>query len=232
MDLLKAVCDRTSLDDLAFRYEPRGSEDDGPAFGVTMTRSEGRGRLSVEFTGTSQEPNRLLLVHTFPQSLQHVNELYDDITAAVLVTLGEPQLALAEVRLRSQCDTKPRLAADYLRRSVLALDENWYEAFGDGVQFCGTRLEAPASFPVERDPFSNPGRQLSIEVLREDPRALYGELVMQWPQFPLVTRGEIELDFARAREIASRPSEYIEHAHSFLQRVLASLPPTPEEGSQ
>ena len=90
---------------------------------------------------------------------------------AVFGVLGEGwQRVLAEARIRGQLHSKGDSAVSYLGRSVLPV-VGGSENTGD-VSFLAFKYETVASdFPAE-DLLANPKREVSVEVLRSDPRCI------------------------------------------------------------
>jgi hypothetical protein len=184
-----------------------------------MQRKEGRGGfvLKIDHPGQGQ-PIRLFLQFIWPPSEVHVDERFDDACDAVLNggLEGKWQRVIAEVRLRAQCDLQAGGSIPFLSRELGTFSKVTENTLGKPISFLTASLHvAPASQP--NDPIEAPARELTVEVLREDAKSLYLELVSRWTQVPIMTV-PIELD--RIRPITAKPSEYIEDARTALRNWI------------
>jgi len=163
-------------------------------------------------------PVRLLIEHTYPQSFDSACQDLDLVTDACFDALGgQFQRVLAEVRLRGQTEASDANAVSFMTERVLRMARSVgnLEAPPD---FASVTLETPARDPAEGDALRGPRREMRVEVLRNDPRSLYIELVSQWPQIAAVPAadGSVEIDPARVRSFEEKPSEYVRNAREFL----------------
>lgn len=219
------VCDKLSVDDFIFRYstvEP-GVKQSSRGFSIVIERPEGRGsfRIVVDHQGAGNPiPIRLLMEYQWPPSAIEVDERFDIASETVFDSLeGEWQRVMAEARIRGQCGVQEGSALKYLTRELLNLSGARAEALGAPVTFASVALHAsPAASTA--DSLDHPARELTVEVLREDPSALYLEFMSRWTQVP-VGAPAIQLDSIRT--IDKKPSEYIEHARSSLNTWLSTF---------
>jgi hypothetical protein len=86
--------------------------------------------------------------------------------------------------------------------------------------FGSIKLVVGASTPVTNT-LDGARRDLTVEVLREDPRELYVEYLTQWPQVAIA--GGPPADASALRPIDRKPGEYVESAHVCLQERLGAL---------
>lgn len=137
---------------------------------------------------------------------------------------GEWQRVLAEVRLRAQCDTRKHDGLGFMQKKFLASAGGWLTGLGDNLSFCGVRLEVAAKPPTGTDHLEGPKRQLNVELLREDSRGLYLELMCRWPQIsPMpAARGQL-VSVDSIRKFAAQPSQYVDHAYTYLTDNVESL---------
>jgi hypothetical protein len=141
------------------------------------------------------------------------------ISKAVFSALdGDWQRVIAEVRIRAQCTCASNDGLDYITTQVLGPNVDWPKLFRSNLSHSSVRLEVEAQYP--KSALDTPKRELTLEVLRGDPRSLYVELMSQWPQFPM----NAPMDPARVREFKSEPSKYIDDADSFLRNAMTLLP--------
>lgn len=213
------VCDELKLEDIAFKYTPVSESDPtqkslSKGFSVVLERSEGRGgfRATIEGRG-AQAPMKLLMEMRWPPSPAHVRDYFDMTSETVFATIeGKLQKVMAEVRLRVECAARGGEALRFIQEHLIRLTGKRADVLGDAIAFASVGLEvAPAE--ATRDSLAHPRRQIKVEVLREDPRSLYLELMSQWTQLPV---GKGEVDLGSVRPIDRKPSEYLSEAETFL----------------
>ncbi len=221
-----AVCESLHLDDLAFKFSTpeSGAGLSSKGFAITFERKEGRGAFSalIENSGI-QQPIRLLIRYDWPPSSAHVAERCNMTAEAVFNTLGgNLQKVLAETRIRAQCDVKEHSGLRYIRDNILRLSPNWVDSLGEPLTFASVKFNVAAS-NRSGAPLENPARELTIEVLQEDPRCLYLELMSQWPQIAPPASPGGGFDTTSIRPITESPSVYIEEAYEFLRQRITEL---------
>ncbi len=161
------------------------------------------------------------MAYDFPPTPQHVNELFDPTAESVFEQMGGDRAFLsAEARVRAQCGTRGDDALGFIKRDLLRLPDQWVEGLGKPLTMASIRFEIDAGPPMD-DPLSNPRRELQIEVLKEDPRCLYLELVSQWPIVSLSAGGAGVT--ASARQLNAPPSEFVDEAQAFLEGRVDGL---------
>lgn len=220
------VCEQLRIDDFTFQYES-AKESDSPqsqGFKIQLQRKEGRGSFGVTVDNPSiQRPIRLLVQYNWPPSLEHVHERCDLACGAVFDALkGNWQKVLAEVRLRAHCGDRDRNALSFLRQQFLRVPEPWIDSLGQPLAFITCRFHTASGGPIE-EPLDSPTRELSVEVLREDPSCLYFELVTQWSQVPSPSVLRQGVAPASLRQFTPQPSEYVKSEHEFLWERLRGL---------
>ena len=127
------------------------------------------------------------------------------------------QRVLAETRIRGQTEAKGDSAASFLRTDVLHLSDGEVASLGAPLSYLSLKYETEAAGFTEEDPLAHPKREVSIEVLREDLRCLYVEVMSQWPQLAVSGQGTIEIDARRIRTLASAPSDYLKDSMEYVQ---------------
>lgn len=215
-----AVCAKLALDDIAFQYSTKSPEakPDSKGFLIRLERKEGRGGFHAEIgSAGGEQPMRLLMTYEWPPSTEHLTETFDMTSSAVFSTLeGNCQRVMAEVRIKAQCEVQHESGLQFMRKRVLRLATEQINGLGNSLEFASLKLEVAPSATPETS-LSGPKRELSIELLREDPKGIYIEFMSQWAQFP-PTRGSAPLfDVSRARSIDQNPSDYVEEAYTFLR---------------
>lgn len=224
--LYDRICDALRLDDFAFKYTTQ-THDQSPqskGFSIQLERKEGRGAFGVTIDNENvQRPIRLLLLYTWPPTLEHVRDQFDLVAENVFDVLeGDWQKVHAEVRLRAQCGVRDGGALGFLRQEMVKLPSDWIDSLGKALRFMSLRFDTASAPPVESS-LDAPGRQLSVEPLREDPNSLYFELVCTWKQIPDVGVSPGTVDIDSLRPIDAKPSEYVSSAHEFLDDRLRRL---------
>jgi len=215
------ICDRLGYDDISFQYSTPSPDTKPSSKGFLMRfeRREGRGTFQalVDYEGASK-PMRLLMSQDWPPAVEHTKELFDLTAAAVFeVFEGNCQRVHAEVRLKAQCDVSEADGLSFLKERILKLPPEQLQELGGALVFASVRFEVAGSASPQ-DALEGPKRDLTIEVLREDPRGIYLELVSQWFQLPGSMQPEAGIDITRIRPIGQEPSAYIEEAHTFLTK--------------
>ncbi len=222
----EAVCNALGVDDLTYQYaasqEPDSSGLTAAApssgFSVQMQRRIGRGALGIRIDSQGHtQPLRLVVEYTWPPSLEHVYEEFDMAANAAFGALsGTWQKVLAETRIRGQVEAVGASALNFLLDRALRLESERVEALEAKPSFVSLTLETPAGDPSADNPLRQPKREFKIELLREDARSIYVELMSQWPQLAPTSDGTLELDTRRIRSFDHAPSEYLRNSVDFL----------------
>lgn len=224
MEIHSAVCEALGADDLSFKYTPgaKGPDDETP-FAIQLGRDQGPEKLAVEINGSVQNtPLRVFFGYEWPRSSELAFQDFDLVCEAVFTVLGDGwQRVLAEARVRGQLHAKGDSAVSYLSRSVLPV-VGGSENVGD-PSFVAFKYETVASdFGVE-DPMANPKRDVSVEVLRSDPRCIYVEVMSQWPQVAAADGTTVQIDPDKIRTFESPPSEYLTDTMHYVESVVLPL---------
>ena len=232
MAIHSAICEALGVEDLSFQYSAEeGQPGGGRAFSITMARQQGRGefKMTVDNAG-SQAPVRLLIEHTWPPSREHVLEDLDLAFDAVFEAIGEGWgRVLAETRVRGQTEAGGDSAVSFLSGDILHMSRGELDRLETPLSHLAIKYETEAAASTEADPLAHPKREVSIEVLREDPRCLYLEVMSQWTQVPInvpinpVQGATIEIDARRIRTFESLPSTYVKNTEDYLQTVVLPL---------
>jgi hypothetical protein len=165
---------------------------------------------------------RLLISYDWPPALESVTDLFDLASAALFESLkGDWQRVVAEVRLRAQCEDRDKNGLQFFRTRVLGVSPDKLAQLGAPLVFGSVRLEVGSTVSAE-DSLHGPKRDVLIEVLREDPRSLYLEVVSQWSQLPVSPLPGAAIDLTRIRPIDKEPRDYVRETYEFLrQNVMA-----------
>ena len=221
--LHSAVCDRLKMDDIGFRYRPseQQARPTSRGFSIELDRKEGRGGFTMVVDNhDTQQPIRCLMEWAWPPTPQHVTEYFDQTGEALFDALqGDWQRVMAEVRWKAQCDVRASDATQYISEHLLKLTPETLAKLGDRLSFTSLEFHSASAKPTS-DPMERPHRQVRIEVLREDPRCVYIELMSQWTQVPLAAKG---IDLSTIRPIEGKPSAYVDVTQKFLEEWVAGL---------
>ena len=171
------------------------------------------------FASIAQDADR----NTPGKSLQLVLEDFDAAFDAVFVALGTGwQRVLAEARVRGQVDVAAASALCFLGDELLQLTSG-DDAIGGRLSFMGFKYETVSADFTELDQLANPKRDVTVEVLRQDPRCLYLEVMSQWPQLAESLDGTMEISPGKVRGFHSAPSEYLRNTMDYLETVVLPL---------
>lgn len=224
MNIHSAVCEALGTDDLAFQFrtgEPQLGFEGG--FSIALNRQDGRENLAVEISGSAPHaPIRLLFRYDWPASNQLVFEDFDLAFDAALASMGEGwQRVLAEARLQGQVDVAVGSAASFLSHDIIPALQR--VSGSRDLPFLGFRYESAAADFSASDQLANPKRDVTVEVLREDPRCLYVEVMSQWPQLAVSSGGTVEIGPGRIRAFRSAPSEYLKDTIAYVEAHVLPL---------
>lgn len=218
------ICDEFKLDDFAFKYTraQQGIKDASRGFGIVVERAEGSGkfRIVLDHAGGTH-PIRLLLEYQWPVSAEiDAKERFDMASKAVFDALeGDCRRVLAEARIRAQCGAAGGGAREFITDHLLRLSGDRSSVLGSPLTFASVSLHAAPPDPTN-DPLADPMRELTIEVLRDEPKSLYLEFAARWGQAPAGAR---HIDAAMLRPIDETPSAYLDAAHENLRNAITSL---------
>jgi len=230
-----AVCEALGVDDLTYKYAATASPDVPPpaaeksrGFSLQIERRIGRGTFTVTIDNASiQLPIRLLIEYVWPASVEQVTQDFDLVTEATFRALeGTWPRVLAETRIRGQLEAAGGSALNFLSQRVLHLGTDRLSRLEALPQFVSISFETPAGHPTEDDPLHQPKREVQLQVLREDPRSVYIELMSQWPQLALDGQGDmtrVEIDARRIRQLNSEPSKYLDNSIEYLSERVFPL---------
>lgn len=216
MNIHASVCDALGVDDISFKYTP--GDDANKNFAIHLGREQGREKLTLEINGpVGDTPLRLFFGAEWPRSAQAAFEDFDLASEAVFGLLGDGwQRVLAEARVRGQAHAKGDSAVSFLSRGVLGLP-------GEGMSFAAFKYETEAAEATPEDPLANPKRDVSVEVLREDPRCVYVEVMSQWPQIATPSGQAVALDPEKVRPFDSPPSDYLRDTVEYTESAVFPL---------
>ena len=220
-----AVCDVLGADDIAFQFQAsEHTPGGGKGFSIHLQRQEDRENMVVEIGSSAQNaPIRLLFRYDWPASNQLVFDDFDLASEAVLSSLGEGwQRVLAEARVQGQIDVATASAVSFLSSGLFRFPSR-ADGAQDDLSFLGFKYETSPGDFAEEDQLANPKRDVSVEVLREDPRCLYLEVMSQWPQLSVSPDGTVELSPGRIRAFRSPPSEYLRDTINYVDAVVLPL---------
>lgn len=229
------VCDHLKHDDFVFRYSISGAPEkpQSRGFSISFERKEGRGSFTTTIDlRTVNTPIRLLLSYDWPPSFEHVTEAFDMTASAVFDSLeGTWTKVRAEARLRAQCNTRQGDGLAFIKETLLASDTRWLSDLeASPLSACTVKFELPATPPQPDNYLAGPKRELTIEVLREDPRQVYLELMSQWSQISAVAQAQGQaVDLRTIRQITSPPAEYLRETYDYLQERVNSFAATKGE---
>ena len=238
MAIHDAICGALGVDDITFRYstvpgeggqETAGSDRASRVFSIQMERQIGRGKLKVLLDCQSQQaPIRFLMQYIWPRSGgEYAYEEFDLISDATFDSLGSLgpglQRVMAEGRVRGHMATEGNSAVTFLVEQTLHLNRERIDSLEAPPDFVVVGFNTPAGDPSPEDPLRQPKREVRIEVLREDSRSLYIELMSQWPQVTTAPNGTATLDTQRLRAFSNPPSDYLRNCHEYLANTIFPL---------
>lgn len=223
-----AVCERLGDDDFSFQYKPPSAPEQ--EFSVSMSRERERQTFNISISGAAQgAPTRILFEFLWPAAAQIAIEDINHAAEAVFAQLDEGcARVLAEARIRGRADATGGSAVEFLTKQILRFSDDEIETLGSRPSFAGIKYETDAGEATEEDPLANPKRVVNVEVLREDSRCLYIEVMSQWPQLPGMSTtgqgvGTIKIDSSKIRTFSSQPSEYVQNAIRYTDDIVLPL---------
>ena len=228
MEIHARVCDALGVDDIDFKYrrQPVGTPVQGQRpFSIELDHQKGPDQLNINISGSAQggEPLRLVFRYDWPASIQLVLDDFDLACSAVFSALGSGlQTVLAEARLRGQVHAPGDSSLAFLGSHVINLPGST-DGAGRELSFLGFKYETSAADFTDDDLLANPKREVSVEVLREDSRCLYVEVMSQWPQVTVASDGAAEIGPGKIRAFRSPPSDYLRDTNQYLESVVFPL---------
>jgi hypothetical protein len=230
-----AICQELRLDDFSFQFTRQEEAPRSTGFRIQMGRLEGRGGLEVLVEGKGvQTPLRFLVHQVWPQSSEVAAQQTEMVTSAFWKGLGGEgwQVVLAEVRLQAQCGSGEPKAIDWFRKHALPFGDERFSRLGGQVSFADVKLEVLP--PVgEIDFWSSARREISLQVLREDPRDVYLDVVSTWSGLRAVPGAQglmVQVAGPDQRLPEASPGEYIRQTMEYTRtRVLNLVPEGDEE---
>ncbi len=221
MGIHSAVCDVLGVDDIAFKYQPGESQPSERTFSIHLTREDGRQRFAVEIDQqANQQPIRVLLGYEWPVSNKLVFDDFDAACDAAFGVLGDGwQRVLAEARIRGQVHAPGGSAVSFLSRDVLGVSKE-DRRIDERLSFTAIKYETVAADFARGSELTNPKRDVSVEVLRQDSRSLYVEVMSQWPQVAISPDGTVRVDPGTIRSFQSPPSEYLLNTIDYTESVV------------
>ena len=234
------VCKALGVDDLTFKYgmppgvieadlRP-GAKELARPFSIQMERRMGAGQFSVTLDSLGMNnPIRLLVQYTWPPSPEHAYQDFDSASEAAFGALGGNfQKILAETRIRSQVEAQGGNAISFLTERTLRLSPSGLANLEAPPNYVALVLETPPGDPTEVDQLHQPKREIHVEVLREDPRSVYIELVSQWAQLAVAPGRQVDLSPQRIRQFEGSPSEYLRNSMEYMTDMLLPLFSAPQ----
>ena len=116
----------------------------------------------------------------------------------------------------------PHSAIPFLSSKILHLSEAECDQLSP-LTFVALQYETGEVAAQGDDALATPKRHVSIEVLREDPRCVYLEVMSQWTQAPVVPGGAITIDPNAIRTFESMPSDYIRNSDRYIRETVLPI---------
>jgi hypothetical protein len=123
-----------------------------------------------------------MLDQTWPESFDVGCRKADEVLGVFgesVERLSECEIALVEVRLRAQVPIGKGTSEGYLVSKMMGDRAGSLQQLGN-VFFFGVRYEVAPSEGVISGPLDSPGRQVTVEPLRQEEGALYIEVMSNW----------------------------------------------------
>ncbi|MBI4569931.1 MAG: hypothetical protein HY719_16180 [Planctomycetes bacterium] len=238
--IFNAVCDQLSMD-LTLKYAapaphaPQGSKGE-----VVLSHQDGRRGLEVRVTSApdgirlvinSEWPEETLDEDIAPRADKVAEAVYQLARPEIQKTGGDLVKGAMSTRIRAQVLTPQADAMAFLRQHLVRVPAGWEEATGRKVNLASVRLMLPPRAPGaeagkgEGSPAPAPACQAAIEVLAEDPRALYLEISESWSDVrPVVTEtGQVLPGNFQLTPMELKPSECLGSTHQSLTQLVKTL---------
>ncbi|HTY06013.1 MAG TPA: hypothetical protein VMC86_05830 [Gemmatimonadales bacterium] len=232
-----AICSALENDDFSYKYSSNAENEaeipgTGGGFSIQMERKTGgRGAFRVTVDNPSRiQPIRFLVQADFQGAPDPILEDFDAVAEAAFGALpGQWSRVMAEARMTAQLEAPGGSATDYMLKHAVKLNANGLEALDSSPVYFGLAFETAAGYATESDQLAQPKREAKLEVLREDVRSLYIEVMSQWTQVPPVVlqpdtpSPQLEVDPARIRRFEEPPSAYVRNTIDFVHEVFLPL---------
>ncbi len=205
---------------LGLEYVP--AEQERP-LSITM-RECGEGRRTDEMKlDIHANTLRAIMQQTWPDSFDVAAKKADEFMQVLDGFLGECEIQLLEARIRAQVPIQGSAAKDYLLDRLMPQERARLVALGP-ISHLAIRYEvAPAEGEVS-GPLCCPGREVTVEPLRQEAGFLYLEVMSNWGRtalWPLASQpGQAELRPGPLGETSNGlppPSEYLKEVKHYIE---------------
>jgi hypothetical protein len=214
---------------LELQYTPA---EEGKPFKVVM-KETGEGRRTDTLTvdipvDIHQGSLRIMLNQTWPESFAVACRKADevlDVFGESVERLGECEIVLVEVRLRAQVPIRKGTSKGYLVSKMMGDRAVSLEELGN-VSFFGVHYDVAPSEGVISGPLDSPGRQVTVEPLRQEEGALYMEVMSNWGRHAMRMipgkPGQAELvpGPLSVEGETPKPSAYLAEVRSYIEESL------------
>jgi len=212
---------------LELQYTP--AEEEKPFKIVMQEKGEGR-RTDTLIVDIQAGSLRIMLDQTWPDSFgiacRKADEVFDVFKESV-EGLGDCDVALVEVRLRAQVSIGKDTGKEYLVSRMLGERCRDLNELGN-VTFFGVHYEVRPAEGVMASHLDSPGRQVSVEPLKQEAGFLYLEVMSNWGRTairPVPGKpGQAELIPGPLSLIPEgqtpKPSAYLEEARSYVEKSI------------
>lgn len=213
---------------LELQYTPA---EEGKPFKVVMKETgEGR-RMDTLTVDIHQGSLRIMLDQTWPESFavgcRKADEVLD-VFGETVERFSECEIALVEVRLRAQVPIGKSTGKGYLVSKMMGDRAGSLQELGN-VSFFGVHYDVAPSEGVISGPLDSPGRQVTVEPLRQEEGALYIEVMSNWGRHAMRMipgkPGQAELvpGPLSVEGETPKPSAYLAEARSYIEESLCQF---------
>jgi hypothetical protein len=182
---------------LALAYTP--AEDEKPFSIVMEQKSEGR-RTDTVTVDLYQGLLRLQFHESWPDSFDVACKRADEVASAMAQAVPECQVQLVEARIRAQVPIPEKSGNDFLISRLMPQKKGAISGLGPISHF-GIRYEVRPDESEMTGPLASPGREVSVEALKQEQGALYIEVMSNWGRVAL----RMSPDMSGQAEIAPGP---------------------------
>jgi hypothetical protein len=204
------------------------AEEEKPFKVVMQEKGEGR-RTDTLTVDIHQGSLRIMLDQTWPESFDVGCRKADEVLNAFgesVERLSECEIALVEVRLRAQVPIGKGTSEGYLVSKMMGDRAGSLQELGN-VSFFGVHYEVAPSEGVISGPLDSPGRQVTVEPLRQEKGALYIEVMSNWGRSAMRLipgkPGQAELIPGPLMSLEGetpKPSAYMAEVRSYVEESL------------
>jgi hypothetical protein len=220
------VCDSLGYQDFGLEFSPPPAGSDSHKFTISITRNKSP-KLQILLQGENpNSPMVYRVTETEPSTAPSCGKNVDAAVRALWNAVGEMDVVLVEARVIGQCNSGADHARNLFRDRLLKIDSESYERLEGPVEFVGLEMKVGRSKGAGRV-IDGPRHEVKLEILQEDPRDIFVNVMLQWSQIKAIAPGAMQIQLKKEDVLALREqqaSEFLTKAVDYTLNSVLTLP--------